>query len=290
MDNLINSYYFLLSCSRSRLSSHCRTVCVSPITMTTWYSRGYTMSDVQCGVFLSQSRSHSHVLTILSQTMFPIKTAWRRWRRRNYSESTTAPQHRGTHSISAGEPYPCSVCVIYTVMYSTILYLKWVINYTTCCCCCCLYHDSSPSVQNILLYWHKLLHAAAVHRECNGLHEERSRQFLNNSTSCDHVVSTITCRHSLFRTHPLIFDSDKDELLNCEWVWSNCKLSLRTQVTIFNPVTYRWISVETACINNFILSEERHSVDVCLHTLIMGYHNNFFVVCSIRVDWASSRE
>ena len=36
------------------------------------------MSDVQCGVFLSQSRSHSHVLTILSQTMFPIKTAWRR--------------------------------------------------------------------------------------------------------------------------------------------------------------------------------------------------------------------
>ena len=68
------------------------------------------MSDVQCGVFLSQSRSHSQVLTILSQTMFPIKTAWRRWR--NYSESTTAPQHRGTHSISAGEPYP--VCVLYT--------------------------------------------------------------------------------------------------------------------------------------------------------------------------------
>ena len=29
---------------------------------------------------------------------------------------------------------------------------------------------------------------------------------------------------------------------------------------------------------NFILSEESHSADVCLHTLIMGYQNNFSVV------------
>ena len=133
------------------------------------------------------------------------------------------------------------VCYIHSdVLNHTIPEVSYQLYYLHCCCC--LYHELSI-IQNILLYWHKLLHAAAVHRECKLYF---TRNALDSfSITVHHVIMqwAITCRHWYsVRTHPLIFTLTR---WTPQWVGPGQTVnSLSGHKSPFSILwLYRWISV-----------------------------------------------